>query len=245
MSVGAPMPAPEELAPLAAPKLTGEPRIVERPSRFTAATADSERARLDMLVTLASLEVDKSPVSKEPTPTRSAKPPLTTASIGGLPLPPLPAPTKKPVASVPPPVSETPSIDETDTASGFSERMTGGIGAGWRTAWAQAPAYDEDHPEEMTYRPFPVTPFLTESPSFDDPALAQMTHPDSAGTLALLEDEGSALPMRLRPGRQAAGLVWAQEFRGEAVNLADLEASPAPEAARTLLAEKRVRTSQR
>jgi hypothetical protein len=244
MSVGAPMPPPEELAQVAAPKLTGEPRVAERPAVFTSANADS--TRLDMLVKLASLEQEAPNAPGQAAPVIPKKAPLTTASLGGLKAPPLPAPAKRHAAkqSAPEAGLAPPGPDQ-DAVGGFSERMSGNGGLSWRTAWAPAPSYDEDHPEEMTYRPFPVTPFLTESASFDDPALAQMTHPNSAETLAFLDDEGSALPMRLRPGRQAAGLVWAQEFRGEAVSLADLQANPAPEATPTRIAERRVTTSQR
>ena len=85
-----------------------------------------------------------------------------------------------------------------------------------------APAYDEEHPEELSYRPFPIAPFLTATASADDPALARMVHPDLAKTLEMLDQAGSAPPMRLRPGLQAAQLMWAQQFKGEAINLSSL-----------------------
>jgi uncharacterized protein YcbK (DUF882 family) len=88
------------------------------------------------------------------------------------------------------------------------------------TSWAAAPAYDEEHPEELAYRPFPIAPYMTETPSPDDPALAQMVHPDAARTLELLDQAGAMPPMRLRPGRQTVQLLWAQEFKGEAVAVA-------------------------
>ena len=121
--------------------------------------------------------------------------------------------------------------------------VTGSVGA--EEAWAPAAGYDEDHPDELSYRPFPLAPLLTASASPDDPALAKMVHPDAAMTLELLDDVGEILPMRFRPGAQVASLVWAHEFQGQAVSLAELEAAepPAPRPAR--LSEKSVRTLPR
>jgi hypothetical protein len=88
---------------------------------------------------------------------------------------------------------------------------------GWGSGWAAAPAYDDEHPEELSYRPFPVSAFMTATASPDDPVLARLVHPDVAKTLELLDQAGSMPPMRLRPGQQVARLIWAQEFKGEAV----------------------------
>ncbi len=93
------------------------------------------------------------------------------------------------------------------------------------SAWSAAPEFDEEHPDELSYRPFPLAPLLTASASPDDPALAKMVHPDAAKTLELIDDEGRIPPMRFRPGEQFARLLWAHEFRGEAVSLAELEAA--------------------
>jgi len=90
------------------------------------------------------------------------------------------------------------------------------------TSFVPAPAYDEEHPEELSYRPFPIAPFLTATSSFDDPALARIVHPDLAKILEMLDQAGSVPPMRLRPGSQTAQLLWAQQFKGEAINLSSL-----------------------
>jgi uncharacterized protein YcbK (DUF882 family) len=63
-----------------------------------------------------------------------------------------------------------------------------------------APAYDEEHPEELSYRPFPIAPLLTVTASADDPALAVMVHPDLGKLLELMDQQDSVPPMRLRPG---------------------------------------------
>jgi hypothetical protein len=115
------------------------------------------------------------------------------------------------------------------------------------SAWSAAPAFDEEHPDELSYRPFPLAPLLTASASPDDPALAKMVHPDAAKTLELLDDEGGIPPMRFRPGEQFTRLAWAHEFRGEAVSLAELEAAAEPPAAPVAagLAERQVKTVPR
>ena len=112
------------------------------------------------------------------------------------------------------------------------------------TSWAVAPAFDEEHPEELSYRPFPLAPYMTETASADDPALARMEHPDVAKTLEMLDQAGDLPPMRLRPGQQVARLLWAQQFQGEAVPLAqvfDNKPQPTPSG----LAERTVRLSAR
>ena len=94
-----------------------------------------------------------------------------------------------------------------------------------------APEYDEDHPEELVYRPFPLAPLLTATPSADDAALSVMQSPDRRRTLAMIDDEMTSPPMSLRPGLQMAELLWSKEFRGQAVGLSDLRAErPVPDA---------------
>src|SRR5262245_7111060 len=111
------------------------------------------------------------------------------------------------------------------------------------TTFVPAPAYDEEHPEELSYRPFPIAPFLTATASVDDPALARMVHPDLDKILETLDQMSSAPPMRLRPGPQTARVMWAQEFKGEAINLSSLiDPGDAPRAGLAPLAERRVMT---
>lgn len=89
--------------------------------------------------------------------------------------------------------------------------------AGWSTGFVSAPAFDEEHPDELFYRPFPLAPMLTASASADDPALAQMQHPDVAATLDLLGEESVTLPMRFTARQQLAEALWSQQFHGKAV----------------------------
>jgi len=46
--------------------------------------------------------------------------------------------------------------------------------------------------------------------------------------LEMMDQENSAPPMRLRPGVQAARLMWAQQFKGDAVNVSSLLDADAP-----------------
>ena len=92
--------------------------------------------------------------------------------------------------------------------------------------FVSAPAFDEDHPDELSYRPFPIAPLMTTTASADDPALAVMTHPNFARTFDLLDQAGSMLPMRLRPTLKVAEMMWTQQFTGAAVNFAALQDEP-------------------
>ena len=127
-----------------------------------------------------------------------------------------------------------------ESAAAALKRLTWGASLSRETTFVQAPAYDEEHPEELSYRPFPIAPFLTATASADDPALARMIHPDFSKTLEMLDQSEPVPPMRLRPGPQTAQLMWAQEFKGEAINLSSLidAATGAPAG----LAERRVLT---
>jgi uncharacterized protein YcbK (DUF882 family) len=93
-----------------------------------------------------------------------------------------------------------------------------------------APEYDDEHPEELSYRPFPIAPFLTATASADDPALSGMVHPDLGKILETLDQENVAPPMRLRPGVHAAERLWAQQFKGDAVDLSNLIDAGVPRA---------------
>jgi uncharacterized protein YcbK (DUF882 family) len=88
-----------------------------------------------------------------------------------------------------------------------------------------APAYDEEHPEELSYRPFPIAPLLTVTASADDPALAVMVHPDLGRVLELMDQPDTVPPMRLRPGTYEAELMWAQQSKGVPVDLSLLSDS--------------------
>jgi hypothetical protein len=224
-----------------APKLVGEPRMIERPSQFTARPSDSDRARLDMLATLASLDDEEKPRA---TNAAAKMPAPVYASLGPVSLPPAPLP--KPKNAEWSAETKTAALDpEASSLPPPSEAITTGSVAD-DSAWSAAPAFDEEHPDELSYRPVPLAPLLTASASPDDPALARMAHPDAAKTLELIDDEGRVPAMRFRPGEQVARLLWAHEFRGDAVSLAELEAAvERPAAVAAGLSARQVRTLPR
>ena len=236
--------------PAAPPKLVGAPKPIDRPSKFVAKLPDGDKNRLDMLVKLASLD-SAPPVAaavepaKKPalitgsTPMRAAmtpdlsilsKKPVTAEKPAKAAAPPAPkaqvtaalAPATEPPAAVPPAAASSASA-----AAAFASAVEHPFGEGsvdWRSGWLTAPEYDEDHPEELSYRPFALAPLLTETSSFDDPALLTLVHPDSDMALAMLDDEGVALPMSFGAGHRQTAMAWAQEFRGDPVYLEALEA---------------------
>jgi uncharacterized protein YcbK (DUF882 family) len=82
-----------------------------------------------------------------------------------------------------------------------------------------APVEDDEHPEELVFRPFPIARLLTGTASIDDPALVQMVHPDFGKVLDLLDQPEVVLPMRLSPGASEADLMSARQSEGAAVDL--------------------------
>jgi hypothetical protein len=260
MAVGAPMPPPSETAPetmrsvaltsdrtageskgviakavaeTAAqdvkPKLVSAPKPVDRPSTFVAKLPDADRSRLDMLVQLASIEE-----------TAALAPAAKSASLitGSTPMrasmtPDWPFP-KRAVANEPAPKAAPAA------AHPFGEGSTD-----WRSGWTAAPEYDEDHPDELSYRPFALAPLLTETASFDDPALQTLVHPDVPMTLEMLDDEGTVLPMRFGAGQLQTAMAWAQEFSGSAVHLESMAAAPEAQPAAPQLVSRAVKTLPR
>ncbi|MEL6225928.1 MAG: DUF882 domain-containing protein, partial [Pseudomonadota bacterium] len=76
------------------------------------------------------------------------------------------------------------------TASGPRQQQVRLPVADSEPSWVPAPEFDDDHSEELFYAPFPVSPYLTETPSIDDDALVVMRHPDASKTLAMLAESG-------------------------------------------------------
>jgi uncharacterized protein YcbK (DUF882 family) len=225
-------PQPVAVEPVA-PRLVAEPRLIDRPSRLTTRPTDAERGKLAQLAALASS--DPVLVTGPAPATRPARLPSLTGidPTGKLP----PAAT----ALAPPAEPRVASLGPVkgDSISDASSRF------GWGNGWAQSPAFDEEHPDELSYRPFPLTPYMTETASADDPALAKMVHPDVAKTLELLDQAGSMPPMKLRPGAQVAQLMWAQQFQGGMASIDDLFATGADltAPAKGAISDRKVKTA--
>lgn len=87
-------------------------------------------------------------------------------------------------------------------------------------SWVAAPEYDDEHPGELTYRPFAIRPYLTTTHSMDEPTLTRLTYRASNRVMALL-DESQDLPMlQLRPDRMIAEAKVAGEAEGRPVDTA-------------------------
>ncbi|MBK9079300.1 MAG: DUF882 domain-containing protein [Hyphomicrobium sp.] len=190
---------------LTAPKLVNTPKLIERPSRFTPSQAD--RGKLKNLFEQAAA-LPEPRLVREPAPAQRPQKQLAAvaAAVAAGNNAPLPRYASLQLASLTP---EAMSASITDMSPDE-------LGNGW----VQAPEFDEDHPDELAYRPFPLAPLLTETESANDPKLkGDLQHPDVAATLEALDDVGAIAPMKFRPGQQVAQVMWAQQFQGNAVHL--------------------------
>ena len=199
-----------------------EPRLVEAPVpaatepkrvTFTPPSSD-DKAKLAFLTAQA---IEPKLVSE---PRLAMRPPKVQAALPSLagPSGPVPAGILK-VAK--PPASQVAAIDP---ASLQAPNVSSDIGRFAGTGnWSAAPAYDDEHPEELSYRPFPIGPLLTHTA--EDPVMSELIHHDVARTVDMIDQPGSVLPLRFRPGEQAAQLMWAQQFTGEANGFNKLQAA--------------------
>jgi uncharacterized protein YcbK (DUF882 family) len=213
--------------------LTALPRYTpERRDVLAAVPSAQDRARLDQLAALASLEprLVSGPTLASRRPTSNALPSLTG--------------NPAPLAAAQSPAG--PRLAAVDPAAGLGQVALGdGVTGrfGWGSGWVSAPAYDEEHPEELSYRPFPIAPLLTAS--INEPLLADLAHHDVARTLDMIDQPGTALPLRFRPGEQLAQLMWAQQFRGDPIGLSKLLAAQGTDPATSSVYGRQVRTTGR
>jgi uncharacterized protein YcbK (DUF882 family) len=217
-----------------APALVAKPKAVERPARFQAnltintaaakALANKERAQLAALVEKAHTDAPK--LIAAPTPAVRPSKALAAAALAQR-----PAETERStrLAALIPQDQESASVTDMSPDS---------LGNGW----VQAPEFDEDHPEELAYRPFPLAPLLTDTPAMAPAKFNMLQHPDVAQTLETIDDMGAVLPMRFRPGAQVAQAIWRQQFEGSAVYLDALKELDESRAA-TGITERSVKTS--
>jgi uncharacterized protein YcbK (DUF882 family) len=83
---------------------------------------------------------------------------------------------------------------------------------------ASSPEYDDDHPGELNYQPFPILPFMTDTPVA---ALELNGDPDALSLRKvhmLFGESQQMLLNQFEPGPQYGLLYGAQNFRGSAVN---------------------------
>jgi len=224
--LAAPRPfAPAQVASLEAvvdpkpPRLVSAPKLVDRSSRFTL-PSQADRSKLDALVTAAA-EMPVPHLVQEPRPAVRPQKALAAVAL---------AESQRPAPSAP--AARVASLDPAVGSASFSD------------GWVQAPQFDEDHPDELDYRPFPLGPLLSDNPASRDQPLADLQAPDVAATLDVLDDVGGIVPMKFRSGSQLADAASSGAFKGKAVHaeaLMEIEQSRMPAA----IANKAVQTSAR
>lgn len=221
------------------PKLIAAPQPAHRPAPVASKTSDEDRMKLAQLAALASFPSPASPpaglIPASFTTDEPAAPATGITESGS-----------DRLAALGREIAPAPSSSQQEGRFGWGASLGASKADMVDTppeSWAIAPAYDEEHPEELSYRPFPIAPYLTETASPDDPALARMEHPNVAMTFELLDETDDLPPMLLRPGPQTARLLWAQQFQGEAVPLASIFGTQPP--APSGLAERSVQVSSR
>jgi uncharacterized protein YcbK (DUF882 family) len=172
------------------PRLKAEPTPVARPvvARPPARVEDRDRAGLTTLAQLAA--------QSEPQKPRLPAP--MVASLG----PTLPTSLFAPERPSAPPLAASESADATPSAD--------------TVTWVQAPAWDEDHPEELSYRPFAIAPLMSDDPGIEPAALTTLKAPEVVRTLELL-DQTDVPALRLSTTRQRVPTPEALGFRGPAV----------------------------
>ena len=192
-----------------APKLVGAPKLIDRSSHFTPSKAD--RGKLETLFKQAAALPEPKLVAG-PQPAQRPQKQLAAVAAAESPEPAKYSGQKAGQKTR----QQVASLEPDKSSNSITDMSPESLGNGW----VKAPEYDEDHPEELAYRPFPLAPLLTESASANDPLLAgTMQHPDVAATLDVLDDVGAIAPMKFRPGQQVAQVMWAQQFQGKAVHL--------------------------
>jgi len=85
---------------------------------------------------------------------------------------------------------------------------------------AASPDYDDDHPDEENYQPFPVLPFMSDTPVAAMDMTTGASELELAKVHVMFAEPREMLNTQFQPGLQYAQMFWAQRFRGLAVNTA-------------------------
>lgn len=230
------------LAPLP-PKLFEGPRVIASGPAPAPAQPTKDRMKLHELATLASLAPEPRLLSA-PKPAARGQPPLASlsgrpASVGADVVEAEARPNGHQVAAIDSAAWTTPA------PSPENEPMpTGRFGwgsTGHELRWVPATEFDDEHPDELSYRPFAIAPLFTDSA--EEPLLATLVPHDVARTIEMIDQPVSRLPLHFRPSAQVAAKMWSQQFTGSAVGLDRLmdTAPPAPSGMR----QRAVQTSSR
>lgn len=232
------------LAPLP-PTLFEAPRViasgpapVQAPA---AATPPKDRLKLHELATLASLAPEPRLLSA-PKPAVRPQPPLASltgrsAPVGAEAVDDGARAGGHQVAAIDAAGWTSPGLDRETSPSGrFGWGQTG-----HDLRWVPATEFDDEHPDELSYRPFAIAPLFTDSA--DEPLLATLVAHDVGRTLDMIDQPVSRLPLHFRPSARVAAQMWSQQFTGSAVGL-DRLADP-PSGATGGMRQRAVQTSSR
>ncbi len=85
---------------------------------------------------------------------------------------------------------------------------------------AATPDYDDDHPDELDYQPFPILPFMSDTPVASMDLTGDASQLNLGKVHVLFSESREMLHAQFQPGLQYAQMYWAQRFRGTAVNTA-------------------------
>lgn len=218
------------LTPAAVPKRSAPVRIdqqVKAPTAWPKARVAKPEVKASGDL-FAGLDTDESTLDRsDPTRRKLPKPILPDVSSGDAPATTPPAPGRRPRSSIkvaslnPEATVRDESLDVLQPVRPEPSRPFFEL-----SGWAKAPDYDDEHDGELSYRPFPIGPFLTSNPSIDDPVVARLVHPDLAGTRDLVGLEDDDVPLRFKPGVQFAEMLWTDIFKNDGID-AVLEGDPA------------------
>jgi uncharacterized protein YcbK (DUF882 family) len=208
--------------PLAVPAPAARPVVaaldVPKPVKIPARVVVKAPRPVVANLTLASL-TDITP----PRPALAVRPPVVTAKIE------TPAPDASlaiaatVVAKSKPPAERMEQMSPPDLMqSANSDAFLNESG------WVAGPDYDDDHDNELSYRPFPLGDLIDAAPSIDNPILARLSKPDlEAAHRSIGNNEG--IGMKFRPELKVAELMLTDGFSGRDP-AADLFATAGPAA---------------
>jgi uncharacterized protein YcbK (DUF882 family) len=208
--------------------------LAEPPALVAAGPSTRDRAQLHDLARHASMMSEPRLLAP---PKPAARPPTTIASLAAEAL------DEPRHASAP--GHQVAALDAAGWTTPLDPASKPGGRFGWGATgqelrWVPATEFDDEHPDELSYRPFPIAPLLTERA--EEPLLAELVLPDTGRALEMIDQPVSRLPLHFRPTAHVAALMWSQQFTGSAVGL-DRLSNPQP--SDTSLRPRPVQTSAR
>ena len=82
---------------------------------------------------------------------------------------------------------------------------------------AAAPQFDAEHPDELSYRPFPILQFMSSKPVVLNKNLVAMSEPKYDRIFEVIASSEN-IPMQFRQSSKDAADMWNSQFKGNAIN---------------------------